>query len=122
MSSPQQDCVFCAIIDEKAPATVIARWPEAIAIEPLDPVTDGHILVLPVEHVQDAAANPSITAATMFRAAQLMEHSVDAFNLITSAGRDATQTVMHLHIHIVPRHADDGLALPWTGQVATTSA
>jgi diadenosine tetraphosphate (Ap4A) HIT family hydrolase len=40
-----------------------------------------------------------------------------AANFITSAGRDATQTVFHLHIHIVPRHAGDGLALPWTGQV-----
>jgi histidine triad (HIT) family protein len=37
----------------------------------------------------------------------------DAFNIITSAGRDATQTVDHLHLHLVPRRPGDGLALPW---------
>jgi histidine triad (HIT) family protein len=36
-------------------------------------------------------------------------------NIITSAGSDATQTVFHLHLHVVPRRAGDGLALPWTG-------
>lgn len=40
----------------------------------------------------------------------------DDFNLITSSGRWATQTVKHLHIHYVPRRKDDGLTLPWTGQ------
>lgn len=51
----------------------------------------------------------------MRRAAELMaEHP--AANLITSKGADATQSVYHLHVHIAPRQADDGLHLPWTSQ------
>ncbi|OHT47970.1 hypothetical protein BKG71_25700 [Mycobacteroides chelonae] len=38
-------------------------------------------------------------------------------NVITSIGPDATQTVFHTHIHVVPRRENDGLHLPWTGQV-----
>ncbi len=41
-------------------------------------------------------------------------HRMNPCNLITSAGREATQTVFHLHIHVVPRRDGDGLALPWT--------
>jgi histidine triad (HIT) family protein len=49
----------------------------------------------------------------MHRAAELMaEHP--AANLITSKGSAATQTVFHLHVHLVPRQVDDGLPLPWT--------
>jgi histidine triad (HIT) family protein len=47
----------------------------------------------------------------MFRAAEL---AVTPCNLITSAGRAATQSVMHLHLHLVPRLDGDGLALPWS--------
>ena len=110
------DCVFCAIVAGTEPATVVREWWDAIAIVPLNPVTDGHVLVIPRQHVQDAASEPLLTGITARCAAELIGPSVDAFNLITSAGRDATQTVMHLHWHIVPRIAGDGLHLPWTGQ------
>ncbi|MYX67350.1 histidine triad (HIT) family protein [Streptomyces sp. KhCrAH-43] len=49
---------------------------------------------------------------TMHRAAELMQDS-GPMNLITSKGREATQSVFHLHLHLVPRAAGDGLALPW---------
>lgn len=109
------DCVFCRIVDGEAPATVVAEWSEAIAIVPINPVTDGHVLVLPFAHVADATTSPHVTAAVMRRAAEYAERH-QAVNLITSRGRDATQTVFHLHVHVVPRRAGDGLALPWTGQ------
>lgn len=49
----------------------------------------------------------------MRRAAELMAEHPDA-NIITSKGSLATQTVFHLHVHLVPRAAGDGLPLPWT--------
>jgi histidine triad (HIT) family protein len=103
-------CVFCTIVAGREPATFVSRWADAVAIVPLEPVTDGHVLVIPREHVQDAAVSPAVTALTFARAAEI---ATRPFNLITSAGREATQTVPHLHVHIVPRRADDGLALPW---------
>ncbi len=111
-------CVFCTIVAGRAPATIVAEWPDAIAIVPLGPVVPGHILVIPRVHVADLGEDPFVTAVTAHRAAQLgaairSEHGVD-LNLITSAGPAATQTIHHLHLHLVPRVAGDGLALPWT--------
>jgi len=106
-------CVFCEIVARRTPATIVAEWPGALAIQPLNPVTRGHLLVIPRQHVADALEDPSVTAATFLCAALIADRPV---NLITSAGSVATQTVFHLHVHVVPRRAGDGLTLPWTGQ------
>ncbi|MEV5211406.1 HIT domain-containing protein [Micromonospora sp. NPDC053740] len=107
-------CVFCEIVAGREPATQVAAGTDAIAIRPLNPVVTGHLLVLPVKHVRDAAEDPHVSAEVMRLAAVLAPmFCPGAFNIITSAGREATQSVFHLHLHIVPRRADDGLALPW---------
>lgn len=112
-TNPGQVCPFCAIIRGDAPARFITQWPDVLAIEPLHPVVDGHTLVLPTRHVRDAAEDPDVTAATMRCAAELAGSWSRPFNIITSAGVAATQSVFHLHLHVVPRAVDDGLALPW---------
>lgn len=111
-----EQCVFCQIVDGCAPAKIVREWPEAIAIVPLGPVVPGHLLVIPRTHVDDFTADPQVSAATMRRAAELGGELGGAMNLITSKGWEATQSVFHLHIHLVPRTAGDGLRLPWTGQ------
>lgn len=113
-----RSCAFCAIVRGDAPALVVAQWPDAIAIEPHHPVVAGHRLVIPVAHVRDAAEDPIVTGAVMARAAAMGDGmSLSAFNLITSKGAAATQTVFHLHVHVVPRREGDGLALPWAERV-----
>ena len=122
-------CVFCAIAKGTEPAEVICRWPDAIAIRPLDPVADGHLLVIPRAHAEDALDDPLITAVAMHRAAQLgnqygMKQPGMGLNFITSVGSvgaPATRDASHLHIHIIPRLDGDGLALPWTSQGDTRS-
>lgn len=114
MSAPAS-CVFCAIAAGQAPACVVREWADALAIVPLGPVVDGHTLVIPKTHVADAGTDPVVAAATMARAAELMS-ALGAANLITSKGSPATQTVYHLHLHVVPRATGDGLPLPWTPQ------
>lgn len=108
-------CVFCRIVTGSAPATVVRRWPDAVAIVPLNPVTAGHVLVIPALHVADFTTDPDVTAVVFRRAAELGRAPA---NLITSAGSEATQSVPHLHAHLVPRRAGDGLALPWTAVAA----
>jgi histidine triad (HIT) family protein len=109
-------CPFCAIV-AAAPARIVHEWPDTLAFEPLNPVTPGHVLVIPKAHVADFRTDPTVSATVMARAARLAAVTIGHdVNLITSAGADATQTVRHLHIHLVPRRAGDGLALPWTGQ------
>jgi histidine triad (HIT) family protein len=97
--------------------------PSVVWFEPLKPVTPGHVLFVPVRHVADALEDPYTTANTMEiasrwagkRRAMALPEEWDC-NLITSAGPAATQTVGHLHLHVVPRREGDGLHLPWTGQ------
>lgn len=105
-----KSCIFCQIVAGTEPAEVARRWNDAIAIVPLNPVTPGHLLVIPLAHVKDFTTAPGITGAVMARAAEI---AAPPCNLIASAGREATQSVFHLHLHVVPRCEDDGLALPW---------
>lgn len=106
------NCPFCEITAGRAAATIVREWPDALAIVPLSPVVSGHTLVIPKQHVADFGEDPEVTAATMRRAAELA-HGNQPMNIITSRGRTATQSVFHLHLHLVPRAANDGLALPW---------
>jgi histidine triad (HIT) family protein len=107
-------CPFCRIVRGLAPAQVLRDWPDALAILPRGGgVTAGHVLVLPKTHVPDVAADPLVSAATMRRVAELAAEVGDC-NVITSRGAAATQTVRHLHVHVVPRRHGDGILLPWT--------
>ncbi|MGW1218218.1 HIT family protein [Streptomyces californicus] len=108
-------CVFCRIVTGQAPADVVREWDDVIAIHP---VTPGHILVIPHTHVPDVGQDPGVSARTMACAAELAAE-LPAANVITSKGTAATQTVAHLHLHIVPRTAGDDLPLPWTPQQHT---
>lgn len=109
-----ETCVFCQIVAGESPADIVCRWDDAVAFRPLDPVTNGHTLVVPAQHVANYTEAPEVTAAVMHRAAILAPYIDRESNLITSCGPKATQTVFHLHVHIVPRRTNDGLALPWS--------
>jgi histidine triad (HIT) family protein len=109
-SGSVSDCPFC----DWNGATLWDTGLERV-IRPLNPVTEGHVLVIPYEHIRDATENPVVfgqvanAAATYARA-----HDLAPCNLITSCGSEATQTLFHLHVHVVPRRKGDGLTLPWT--------
>lgn len=111
------ECVFCDIIEGKAPCQSVGEWDDCIAIVPLNPVTDGHVLVMPRTHVRDAVSYPDLTGVVMKRVALLAGDRAPC-NIITSVGALATQTVFHLHVHIVPRRENDKLPLPWTSDIA----
>lgn len=110
--TPASPCIFCEIAHGRAPSTVVRAWTDALAIVPLNPVVDGHVLIIPNTHVDDFTTDPIVSAATMARAAELAADSGPC-NIITSRGRAAMQSVFHLHLHLVPRAENDGLALPW---------
>ncbi|MCX4092998.1 HIT family protein [Nocardia sp. alder85J] len=83
-----------------------------VRIQPLNPVTPGHQLFVPTwhaEHPSDEAVRAAMGYAEYYGGDQGGD-----FNLITSSGTAATQTIRHIHVHYVPRRADDGLRLPWT--------
>jgi len=106
-------CVFCNLPQWDAHPTVILN------IEPLGPVVPGHRLFIPREHVERADSDPLWTGMVFEEAAKWGARQGEDFNLIVNAGRAATQSVDHLHVHYVPRVEGDGLTLPWTGQART---
>lgn len=113
-------CPFCAIADGSAPAKIRLDLGDVLIFDPLEPVTGGHVLVVPRQHVEAFNVDPAVTARVAEVAAEyarVWRDDFAGFNLITSDGAAATQTVMHLHFHVVPRHPRDRLALPWSENV-----
>lgn len=112
-------CVFC--VDNWPNLEILADLINAegnrvAVLRPLDPVCDGHVLVITGLHTATAAAEPQIAGQLMRTAAWWVQKLRVEANIITSIGPWATQTVMHTHLHVVPRRLDDGLPLPWTPQ------
>lgn len=105
-------CPFCEIVAGRAPGELSQEWPDAIALVPLNPVTPGHTLIVPKAHITSFGDDPAVAATAMHRAAEYVGVDFPA-NVITSQGREATQSVWHLHLHVIPRFENDGLALPW---------
>lgn len=118
-------CPFCDIVNDirrgTPPAGVVEEYKHSFVLIPREPVVPGHVLVIPYRHSRDFAQFMEIAANTMGDAAFFAANTdgYEECNVITSRGEAATQTVFHLHLHVVPRHLGDGLHLPWTGQERT---
>lgn len=108
------ECPFCHRV-AAGEYMVEASNDHAVVFAPLEPVTEGHLLVVSRLHVESAAHSSYITSRVMEWAVEVVAHMGDC-NIITSIGEAATQTVRHLHLHLVPRTRNDGLKLPWTEQ------
>jgi diadenosine tetraphosphate (Ap4A) HIT family hydrolase len=106
------DCPFCRRID--ADEFDYEYHASVVRFEPLNPVTPGHVLFVPIWHAEHP--NPEAMRGAMSYAEQYGGEQGEDFNLITSSGPAATQTIPHIHVHYVPRRQGDGLTLPWTGQ------
>lgn len=112
--SQVEGCPFCRIVQDDPEGQVELEVGSSIVITPLNPVTEGHKLVIPFAHVADLAENPRVTGSVMEDAARyIAKEGVGPCNVITSRGEEATQTVLHMHVHVVPRRHGDRLALPW---------
>lgn len=114
-----EGCDFCAIVNRRTPAEVIAEFPEALAFFPLRPAALGHTLVIPKEHVNTIWDTDARTVQVVAEATRLLSIAVhteldpDGLNIIHSTGTAATQTVCHLHFHVVPRWRDDNFGNIW---------
>lgn len=111
------NCIFCQIIAGDSPAEDFVDYGPVVSFRPLGPQAPGHTLFVPRAHLTDATDDPLLTGQVFRVASQYVSRArLDAANLITSVGAEATQTVFHLHVHVVPRGEGDGLrpSWPWT--------
>ncbi len=118
---PNGDCPFCQIVAGELPSTKVAESEKCIAILDLNPVNFGHTLIIPKKHsanmldADDDVLEEMILFTKHVAQAILKGLNYEAFNLELNNGRSAGQVRPHLHWHIVPRTADDGLQ-HWPGK------
>lgn len=113
------ECVFCAIAAGESPAWVFYEHEAVIGILNLNPVSRYHVLVIPRRHADSLLeieeADWLAVAQATRRIARAMREKlgIEHIQLITNAGREAQQSVFHLHMHLVPRRRGDNLDIIW---------
>jgi len=109
-----ENCVFCKIISKAIPAAIIYEDETSLAFLDINPVTDGHVLLIPKAHHQMMNDMPDELLAKLFiKTKELMAVLKKAMAADYVAVSVAGTEVPHFHIHLIPRRADDGLAGFW---------
>ena len=107
------NCLFCRIVSGEVAATVVYVDPNAIAFLDHRPLFHGHTLLVPRQHVETLVDLPSKLIEPFFTAAQSLaravEFALDAEGTFVAMNNRVSQSVPHLHVHIVPRRKKDGL-------------
>lgn len=106
-------CLFCAIASGTADAFVVASEPDAVAFLDIRPVFKGHVLIAPREHLVTLTDVPPEHLGSLFgfvqRTALAVERSLGAGGTFVAVNNRVSQSVAHLHVHVVPRTKGDGL-------------
>jgi histidine triad (HIT) family protein len=119
-------CVFCEIVQGRAPASRLYDDEHVLAFLDINPVNPGHALLIPKEHretfldLPDHLMEPLGVAARKISAALLRATGAGGLNLMINNYRVAGQLIPHAHFHLVPRHPGDGLRL-WPGRRASAA-
>ena len=109
------DCIFCKIIKGDIPSYKIYEDEYTYAFLDIAKDVDGHTLVIPKKHVVNILDCDETTLSHLANAVKkICNHYVDncgfdGCNILNASGESAQQTVMHFHIHIIPRKKDDGV-------------
>lgn len=113
MTSTPHSCPFCAIIAGHDPDGIVYRDDDVVAFLDQRPLFRGHTLVVPSEHVQTLGELPAEALAPLMRVVQAltraMESGLGAQGSFVAVNNRVSQSVPHLHVHVVPRSKGDGL-------------
>ena len=112
------DCVFCKILSGDLPSSRVHESELLISFMDIDPVTPGHLLVIPRAHLPDLADLSEAVASEMFSVARQLaaalrrtELRCEGVNLFYADGEAAFQEVFHAHLHVIPRFQQDGFVI-----------
>ena len=114
-----QDCIFCKIIAGQIPCNKIYEDESVLVFLDIGPVSDGHVLLVPKEHFEklDQCSDQIVAGVSgcLGKIAKAVVSAMDAdgYNVLCNNGRAAGQLVDHVHFHIIPRNADDGVFNRW---------
>ena len=118
-TSPPGQCIFCRLVSGDIPSAKVYEDALTIAFMDLGQVNPGHVLVATRRHAATLLDITAEEAAAVMQTAQRVARAVQAvfdppgLTLLQANGREGDQTVFHFHLHVVPRHVDDGIALSW---------
>ena len=107
------DCLFCRIVSGEVPATIVYEDDNSVAFLDHRPLFPGHTLLVPREHIETLGELPTKIITPYFEAVQLLSRAVEtameAEGTFVAMNNRVSQSVPHLHVHLVPRRKKDGL-------------
>lgn len=107
------ECLFCRIVSGEVPAVIVYEDDDSIAFLDHRPLFPGHTLLVPRQHVETLGDLPVKLVAPYFETAQLLslavESAMEAEGTFVAMNNRVSQSVPHLHVHVVPRRRKDGL-------------
>lgn len=108
-----EGCAFCAIAGGQAAAEIVLDEPEVMGFLDVRPVFPGHVLIVPRAHFETLTDLPEAVVPVVFGAARRVAGAVveamDAHGSFIGINNKVSQSVPHLHVHVVPRRFKDGL-------------
>jgi len=113
------DCIFCKIVAGEVPAARVYEDETKLAFMDIGPIRPGHTLLIPKKHYERLTDLPDELSADLAGALPRLARAVvkatdaDGFNIHQTNGACSGQVVPHVHIHIIPRHDDDGYSFHW---------
>jgi histidine triad (HIT) family protein len=110
-----ETCIFCRIVSGDVPADIVDRSDHAVAFRDLNPQAPVHVLVIPRRHIENAATvetgDADVLADMIVMARRVAEKenvAESGYRLVFNVGEDATNSVPHLHLHVI-----GGRAMAW---------
>ena len=113
------NCIFCKLANGDFPTNSIYEDEKFNVILDNGPATKGHCLILPKEHYKNLYELPEDVASDAMKLAKKLSKELterlhaDGLNLVQNNGEAAGQTVMHFHLHLIPRYKDDSQNILW---------
>jgi histidine triad (HIT) family protein len=117
-------CIFCEILGGNSPASFTYEDDTVVAFMDVQPITHGHMLVVPREHAVLMSEVNETVAMRTFRVARKLSSVVrgtlgaTGVNLFVADGETAFQDVPHFHVHVIPRYPNDGFGLTFPERYA----
>jgi histidine triad (HIT) family protein len=111
-------CTFCALIQGSAEVSICHEDADALAFMDIQPVNNGHVLVVPRQHYESLVDVPREIGMHLFQVTMRLANAVrqvsgcDDMNIVVSSGPAAGQDEPHYHVHIIPRKEGDGFDIP----------
>lgn len=121
-----ESCLFCKIVNKEIPASIFYEDADTIAFLDIAPANFGHALVMPKKHCKNILDCPEELLTAVMKTIRLLSPKLMAatgatgINITSNNEPSASQIVMHMHWHLIPRYESDGL-LPWPKKEGITA-